>query len=73
MRKEYNFSHSIKNPYAKKLKKAISIRLDPDIIEYFKKLSAESGLPYQNLMNSYLADCASKGLRPSVVWQKKGA
>jgi predicted DNA binding CopG/RHH family protein len=73
MRKEYDFSHSISNPYAKKLKKAISIRLDPDTIEYFKKLSAESGLPYQNLMNSYLADCAAKGLRPSVVWQKKGA
>ena len=73
MRKEYDFSNSIRNPYTRKLKKAISIRIDPDTIEYFKKLSLETGMPYQNLMNQYLADCAAKGLRPAVVWQKKGA
>ena len=37
MRKEYDFSDSVKSPYAKKLKKAISIRIDPETIEYFKK------------------------------------
>jgi predicted DNA binding CopG/RHH family protein len=73
MRKEYDFSYSVKNPYAKKLKKAISIRIDPDTIEYFKKIAVETGMPYQNLMNHYLADCAVKGLRPAVVWQKRGA
>lgn len=73
MRKEYDFSRSIRNPYTKKLKKAISIRIDPDTIEYFKKLSVETGWPYQNLMNHYLADCAAKGLRPTVSWQRKGA
>jgi predicted DNA binding CopG/RHH family protein len=73
MRKEYDFSKSVKNPYTKKLKKPISIRIDPDTIEYFKKLAEETGIPYQNLMNHYLADCASKGLRPSLVWQRKGA
>ena len=72
MRKEYDFSRAIKNPYTKKLKKAISIRIDPDTIEYFKKLSVETGWPYQNLMNHYLADCATKGLRPTVSWQRKG-
>ena len=71
MRKEYDVSHSRKNPYIRKLKKAISIRIDPDTIDYFKKLAEETGIPYQNLMNHYLADCASKRLRPSVVWQKK--
>jgi hypothetical protein len=73
MRKEYDFSRSVKNPYTKKLKKPISIRIDPDTIEYFKRLAEETGIPYQNLMNHYLADCASKGLKPSLVWQKKGA
>jgi predicted DNA binding CopG/RHH family protein len=73
MRKEYDFSKSVKNPYIKKLKKPISIRIDPDTIEYFKKLAEETGIPYQNLMNHYLADCAAKGLRPSLVWQRKGA
>jgi uncharacterized protein (DUF4415 family) len=73
LRKEYDFSKSIRNPYTRKLKKAISIRIDPDTIEYFKKLSLETGMPYQNLMNHYLADCAAKGLKPALVWHKKGA
>ena len=58
MRKEYDFSKSIKNPYLRKLKKQISIRIDPDTIDYFKKLADETGIKYQNLINSYLADCA---------------
>jgi predicted DNA binding CopG/RHH family protein len=73
MRKTYDFSKSVKNPYVRKLKKPISIRLDPDTIDYFKKLAEESGIPYQNLMNHFLADCAAKGLKPSLVWQKQGA
>jgi uncharacterized protein (DUF4415 family) len=73
MRKEYDFSKSRKNPYIRKLKKPISIRIDPDTIDYFKKLAEETGMPYQNLMNHYLADCAAKGLKPALVWQKKGA
>ena len=73
MRKEYDFSQSKRNPYIRKLKKAISIRIERDTIDYFKKLAEETGIPYQNLMNHYLADCASKGLKPSVVWQKKGS
>lgn len=58
MRKEYDFSNSIKNPYAKKVKKQISIRIETNTIDYFKKLSKEVGIPYQNLINSYLAECA---------------
>ena len=73
MRKEYDFPLSRHNPYVRRLKKTISIRIDPDTIEYFKKLTEETGIPYQNLMNHYLADCASKGLRPSLVWQRKVA
>ena len=73
MRKEYDFSKSRKNPYIRKLKKPIFIRIDPDTIDYFKKLAEETGIPYQNLMNHYLADCAAKGLKPALVWQKKGA
>jgi uncharacterized protein (DUF4415 family) len=68
MRKEYDFSPSVKNPYPKK---TISIRIDTDTISYFKKVADETGFPYQNLMNNYLADCASRGLRPSLTWQKK--
>ena len=68
MRKHYDFSKGIKNPYTKKLKKLISIRLDNEIIEYFKALSVETGIPYQNLINSYLHSCADKKLKPDMVW-----
>ena len=71
MRKQYDFTASVKNPYVRKLKKPISIRLDPDTIGYFKRLAEETGIPYQNLMNHYLADCAAKRLRPELVWQAK--
>ncbi len=68
MRKHYDFSESIKNPYIRKLKKSISIRLDSDIIEYFKSLSIETGIPYQNLINSYLHNCTEKRLKPEMIW-----
>ncbi len=71
MRKEYDFSRSVRNPYIRKLKKVISIRIDPDTISYFKKMAEDTGIPYQNLMNHYLADCAAKGLRPSLKWEKR--
>jgi len=53
MREEYDFSNSIKNPYAKKVKKQISIKIESDTITYFKDLAVKVGIPYQNLMNSY--------------------
>jgi len=68
MREEYDFSNSIKNPYAKKLKKQISIKIETDTIDYFKKLSAKVGIPYQNLINSYLTDCANKHIEPKLEW-----
>jgi predicted DNA binding CopG/RHH family protein len=69
MRKEYNFSNSIKNPYSKKLKKQITIRINDETIKYFKELSEEVGMPYQNLMNLYLNDCAEHNKKIKVNWQ----
>ena len=54
MRKSYDFSHARKNPYAKRLKKPVTIRLQSDIIDYFKAMAADTGIPYQNLINLYL-------------------
>jgi predicted DNA binding CopG/RHH family protein len=71
MRKEYNFEKSTKNPYYRKLKKPISIRLDTETIEYFKKLSEETHIPYQNLINSFLSECASKKMKPILQWAKR--
>jgi uncharacterized protein (DUF4415 family) len=68
MRDNYDFSNSTPNPYAKKLKKQITIRLDEDVIEYFKSLSASNGIPYQNLINLYLKDCAETHKELSLEW-----
>ncbi|MBM9502926.1 MULTISPECIES: CopG family antitoxin [Leptospira] len=69
MRKEYDFSKSKKNPYLKKLKKPITIRVDVDTIGYFKTLSDQTGIPYQNLINLYLAECASKHKKIDLTWK----
>ncbi len=68
MKKEYDFSKSIKNPYVKRVKKQISIKIEIETIDYFKELSTKVGIPYQNLMNSYLTDCASKHIEPKLEW-----
>jgi len=70
MKKEYDFSDSIKNPYVKKLKKQISIRIEKETVEYFKKLASEIDIPYQNLMNMYLRECAQNNFKPNIHWQK---
>ncbi len=69
MRKSYDFSRARPNPYAKRLKKQITIRLDARTLDYFKELSEELGVPYQTLINLYLQDCASSGKRPSMTWE----
>ena len=45
MKKEYDFSQSIKNPYAKKVKKQISLNVDIETIDYFKALATKVGMP----------------------------
>ncbi len=69
MRKEYDFTNSIKNPYSSKLKKQITIRIDKETINYFKTLADEIGIPYQRLMNLYLTDCAKSHKRLKLNWK----
>ena len=71
MKKNYDFSKSRKNPYARQLKKQVTIRLDEATIRYFKDLAAETGLPYQTLINLYLRDCAMEERRLSLMWTAK--
>ena len=56
MRAEYDFSNARKNPYAKQVKKQITINIDSDAIDYFKKQSESSGIPYQTIINLYLKE-----------------
>ena len=75
MRKQYDFTRSEENPYAKHLKKQVTLRLGVDVIEYFKKLAEETGVPYQNLINLYLQDCAHarKKLKLNWISSKRGS
>jgi predicted DNA binding CopG/RHH family protein len=69
MRKEYDFSQAMPNAYAKRLKRVVTIRLEPEVIAYFKALSTETGIPYQNLINLYLRDCAQANRKLSLEWR----
>jgi len=69
MRKEYDFSKARRNPYARRLKKQITIRLDEPTIDYFKGVAETSGIPYQTLINLYLRDCAQKARKLSMDWR----
>jgi predicted DNA binding CopG/RHH family protein len=70
MRKDYDFSKGRRNPYASKLKRQVTIRLDEMTIEYFKQMSDETGIPYQTLINLYLRDCAASGRQLDMRWKK---
>jgi predicted DNA binding CopG/RHH family protein len=69
MKKHYDFSKARRNPYAKQLKKQITIRLETKTLEYFKHLSEDTGIPYQTLINLYLRDCATTKKKPSLRWR----
>jgi len=71
MRKQYDFSKARKNPYARKLKRAVTIRIDQDTLEYFKELGAKVGLPYQTLINMYLRECAMEKKELRLHWRPK--
>jgi len=68
MQKEYDFSKAKPNPYIGKLKKQVTIRLETPTIDYFKRLAKELGIPYQNLINMYLKECALAAKRPALKW-----
>ncbi len=71
MRREYDIDKldPRPNPYAKELKKQITIKLSPVVVDYFKAEAMETGIPYQSLINLYLLDCVKTGRKPSVSWQ----
>jgi len=69
MKKHYDFSKAKRNPYAKRLKQQITIRLDKHTIAYFKELAKDTRIPYQTLINLYLRDCASSGRRLELEWE----
>ena len=69
MKKEYDFSKAKKNPYSKILKKQITINLSVEVLDYFKKLSEETSIPYQTLINFYLLDCVKSNRSLDINWR----
>jgi uncharacterized protein (DUF4415 family) len=69
MKTSYDFSKGKRNPYAKRLKRQITIRLDATTIAYFNALAEETGIPYQSLINLYLRECAASHKRLDLRWR----
>ena len=74
MRDHYDFSKlkARRNPYPQLLKQPVTIRLDRETVDYFKGLAERTGLPYQNLINLFLRDCAVRRKEPSLRWARTG-
>ena len=73
MRKQYDFSQAQRSPYAKQQKKQVTIRLDEQTLEYFRRMSEETGIGYQTLINLYLRECAAANKRLSINWNAESA
>jgi predicted DNA binding CopG/RHH family protein len=69
MRDEYDFSNARKNPYAKELKKQVTIKISPSVIDYFKAQADKVGMPYQTLINLYLSDCVNNKRELQMTWK----
>jgi hypothetical protein len=70
MRTEYDINNlnPRKNPYAKLMKKQVTINLDESIIAYFKEKAESTGIPYQTLINLYLKDCVQHNRNLEISW-----
>lgn len=70
MKAEYDLSKmkARRNPYASKLKKSVTMRLSEDVVQYFKGMAVEAGVPYQSLINLYLRDCLAQNRKVEIRW-----
>ena len=51
-----------------KLKQQISININIETIDYFKKMAKETDVPYQTLINFYLEDCVKNKKELQMKW-----
>jgi predicted DNA binding CopG/RHH family protein len=69
MRTHYDFSQAKKNPYAKRLKKQVTLRIEEDTLTWFKRLAEKTEIPYQTLINMYLKDCVAHRKQLRLEWR----
>ncbi len=51
-------------PWYDRQKQSVTIEIDVAILNYYKKLSLETGVSYKELMKMYLAQCAKEEKKP---------
>jgi len=73
LNREFDFSKAIKNPYAKTLKRQITINVNAESIDYFKRMARDTGIPYQTLINLYLSDCVRHRRQIDLSWTQGDA
>lgn len=69
MKKNYDFSSAVKNPYLNRLKRQLTLQLDEETIGYFQEMAKDLSIPYETLMNMYLRECADSGKRLRLNWK----
>lgn len=71
MQDEYDLSKlkSRPNPYAKRLRKQVTLRMSVDVVEYFKQMAEDTGIAYQSLINLYLQDCVAAQRKLNLHWE----
>lgn len=69
MRDNYDFSDAVRSSIPKRLKQQITININGEVVDYFKKMSSELGIPYQTLINYYLLDCVKNKKRIDLAWK----
>ena len=63
-----HYSSYLRGLQGEELKKQITIKLSPDVIDYFKAEAMGTGIPYQSLINLYLLDCVKNKKKPAFTW-----
>lgn len=61
MKKEYDFSKGVRGKFYRPNKVQKTLRLDQDIIHYYKKMAQKHGIPYQTLINLTLKKFVAEG------------
>lgn len=56
MEQEYDFSDGVRGRFYQPRKKSTTIRLDEDVILFFKKKASERKIGYQSLVNAALRE-----------------
>ncbi|OGQ21356.1 MAG: hypothetical protein A3I05_01995 [Deltaproteobacteria bacterium RIFCSPLOWO2_02_FULL_44_10] len=68
MKKEYNFSKGIRGKFYRPRKIQKTIRLDQDVLQFYQRMAAANGIPYQSLINltlrKFLAEKGELVLKP---------